>query len=123
MGNYQQAQTYFELSKAIAERIDYPLGLAIALANIGYNLGKLDQTELAIAHLTEAFDRLKQVQTVDLAATAAYKPAEIYHQIDRDELALIYLEFALDTAREFSLPLAINCEKLVLTISTKKIVD
>jgi tetratricopeptide (TPR) repeat protein len=119
LGDYQQAQTYFELSKEIAEHIDYPLGLAIALANIGSNLGKLEQTELAIAHLLEAFDRLKQLQAVDLAATAAYKLAEIYHQIDRDELALIYLEFAIGIAREFSLPLSIDCEKLALTMRSR----
>ena len=123
LNDYQQSQIYFELSKELAERIDYPLGLAIALANIGTNLGKLERTELAISCLLDAFDRLKQLQAVDLAAKAAYEIAEIYYRTDRLELALIYLDFAIDIAIKFSLPLSIDCENLALAIAAKKLVN
>ena len=45
--------------------------------------------------------------------------AEIYHQIDRDNLALIYLEFAIGIARENSLAIPIDCEKLALTMRSR----
>jgi tetratricopeptide (TPR) repeat protein len=116
LGDYAQAQTYFEQSKELADRIDYPLGSAIALANLGTNLGKLDRPDVAISHLMEAFDQFKQLQSIDLAATAAHRLAEIYHQTHQNDFAQIYLQFALGIAKELSLPLLNNCEELDLRI-------
>ncbi len=116
LGDYFQAQTYFQQSKELADQIHYPLGSAIALANMGANLGKLDRSDVAISHLTEAFDRFKQLQAIDLAATAAHRLAEIYHQNHQNDLAQIYLQFAIGIAKELALPLLKDCEELDVKI-------
>jgi tetratricopeptide (TPR) repeat protein len=114
--DYTKAQTYFEASKEIATRLNYDFGIALALANIGSNVSKMGDLDLAIEHLTAALDRFKQLQSIDLAAMAAHRLAEIYHQNHQNDLAQIYLQFAIGTAKELSLPLLSDCEELDLRI-------
>ncbi|NJR31688.1 MAG: tetratricopeptide repeat protein [Chamaesiphon sp. CSU_1_12] len=114
--DYTKAQTYFEASKEIATRLNYDFGMALALANIGSNVSKMGDLDLAIEHLTAALDRFKQLQAIDLAAMAAHKLAEIYHQNRQNDLAQIYLQFAIGIAKELSLPLLSDCEDLDLRI-------
>jgi tetratricopeptide (TPR) repeat protein len=114
--DYTKAQTYFEASKEIATRLNYDFGIALALANIGSNVSKMGDLDLAIEHLTAALDRLKQLQSLDLAAMAAHKLAEIYHSNRQPELAQTYLQFAIGIAKELSLPLLSDCEDLDLRI-------
>lgn len=116
LADYAQAQAYFEKSKNLSDQINYTLGSAIALANIGTNLGKLNQADLAIASLTEALNQLKQLQAQNLVATAAFKLAEVYHQVGNRELARTHLDFATNIAQELSLPLIDDCQKLEVAV-------
>jgi tetratricopeptide (TPR) repeat protein len=114
--DYTKAQTYFEASKEIATRLNYDFGIALALANIGSNVSKMGDLDLAIEHLTAALDRFKQLQAIDLAAMAAHRLAEIYHQTHQNDLTQTYLQFAIGIAKELSLPLLSDCEDLALRI-------
>jgi tetratricopeptide (TPR) repeat protein len=92
---YSQAETYFQQSRSIADLIDYPLGSALAMANIGSNAAKLNQSDLAIAKLTTAIELLQQLQAFELAATVADRLAEIH-----DRAAVENLPYKCENLRE-----------------------
>lgn len=113
--NYGLALQYYEESGVIFKNVDYPLGAAYNLGNVGMVYAAQGKNTLAEQNMNEAIEMLEGLQ--DYAAISEYliAIADIYQKKEDWSSAISYAQRSLDLATQYGLKDEISDANLKLS--------
>ncbi|WGK64047.1 adenylate/guanylate cyclase domain-containing protein [Croceiramulus getboli] len=102
-GDYTQALTYFKESGELFDQLDYTIGKAYNLGNIGMVYAEQRQDELAEANINQAVRLLEELEDYYGISVYLTYMSDIYARKNKFPLALNYAEKSLDLATRHGL--------------------
>lgn len=113
--NYDSALLYFEESGKIFEKVQYPIGKAYNLGNIGMVYAELDQDALAESNINEAVTILEELKDYYPISVYLTYMSDIYLNKDEEAKALAYARRSLELAEQYGLKEQISDANLKLS--------
>ncbi|NJL91195.1 MAG: ATP-binding protein [Coleofasciculaceae cyanobacterium SM2_1_6] len=118
LGQYEQAINFHQQSLTIAREIGELQGEGAALVNMGATQIKLEQYPESLTNNQTALEIFREIGLRVGEAEALKNLAEIYQILGEVEVARQYCQQGLALARELGIPLAAECEALLLEIDS-----
>lgn len=100
---YEAALTYFNESGIIFEQVDYEIGMAYNLGNIGMVNANTDKNELAEQNINEAIGILEKSEDYYPISVYLMAMADIYVEKQDYEKAISYTKRSLNLAEQYEL--------------------
>ncbi|WP_158856477.1 adenylate/guanylate cyclase domain-containing protein [Lunatibacter salilacus] len=97
--NFDSALVYFEESGLIFEKVNYPIGKAYNLGNIGMVYANIGNSDLAESNINEAIRILEELQDYYPISVYLTYMADIYMEKGDQSTALNYAQRSLDLGR------------------------
>ena len=116
LGQYDQAIDFYRQRLTVARKIDDRLGEGIALGNLGNAYYSLGRYEDAAKLYQQSLDSKKEIGDRRGTAITLKNLAGLYEVLGDLDLARQYCQQALALATELGIPLAAECEVLLLKI-------
>ncbi|MCU7548254.1 hypothetical protein OCK74_03970 [Chitinophagaceae bacterium LB-8] len=113
--HYDSALLYFKESKRIFEKLNYPIGYAYSLGNIGMVYANLGVNPLAEKYINEAIGILENAGDYYPICEYLLSMADIYRDKGEDHIALNYAHRSLELARQYRLKEQISDADLKLS--------
>lgn len=112
---YDSALLYFKESGIIFEKVDYLIGKAYSLGNIGMGYANLGADNLAERNINEAIGILEKLEDYYPICVYLLSMADIYVKKDDEPTALNYATRSLDLAKQYGLKEQISDAALKLS--------
>ncbi len=100
---YDSAYVYFEESRDIFEKLDYQIGVAYSIGNIGMVFAKTGENDLAEKNIMEAIEILEELEDFYPVCVYLISMADLYKGKGNEQGALNYANRSLTLARQLGL--------------------
>lgn len=101
VGNLSKAREYTKEAERIFETVNYPMGRAYSLGNLGRINAGLGMDKLAEENLNEAIELLQQLDGHNAIAEFLISLADVYSEKGEVEKALQYASRSLDLSKKY----------------------
>jgi len=101
--NYDSARLYFDESKTIFEKVNYLIGEAYSIGNIGMVYAHLGQNDLAEKNIKEAISVLEQLEDYYPICVYLISMCDIYLEKGEERTAMNYAKRSLELAQQHGL--------------------
>ncbi len=101
IGNLEKAEDFTKEAERIFENVDYPLGRAYSLGNLGRINAKLGKDDLAEENLNTAIDLLQALNAHNAIAEFLVSLADVYSEKGNQKKALQYATRSLELSNKY----------------------
>lgn len=117
---YDSALVYFKESGMIFEKIDYPIGIAYNLGNIGMVYANIGKSEMAEKNINEAIPILEELENYYPICVYLISMSDIYQEKNDEVTAINYALRSLKLAQQYGLKDQISAANLKLSALYEK---